>query len=153
MKTADWMKNKQRTNRAKPILFGLAQAAKLAGISEALLILWIDTERFVPSMEDKSQRAKDFWGWSRFTFDENDIKRLRKMVDTEGSAHVKGSDYTVQELAALWNMSEDKIRELFADETGVKKIPSKNKKRNKRSSYITLRIPESVADRVQRKLS
>jgi len=75
------------------------------------------------------------------------------MVETTGSAHVKGRDYTVQELATLWNMSEDKIRELFADEPGVKKIPSKNKQRKKRSTYITLRIPESVADRVQRKLS
>ena len=64
-----------------------------------------------------------------------------------------GQDYTVTELAHEWGLSTDKIRELFSNEPGVKKLrdPKADKKRKRR--YVTLRIPEAVAERVARKLS
>ncbi len=67
------------------------------------------------------------------------------------SNHVAGSNYTVKELATLWGFSTDKIRELFEDEPGVLKVQSPAK-RGKRP-YTSLRIPEAVAARVQRRMS
>lgn len=54
--------------------------------------------------------------------------------------------YTPQELAELWNLSDDTIRALFAKEPGVLVVGSSDAKRSRR--YRTLRIPESVALRV-----
>jgi hypothetical protein len=53
--------------------------------------------------------------------------------------------YTCRELAALWQLSPDTIRELFRDIPGVLKI-SRPERRNKRV-YTSLRIPESVAQK------
>lgn len=58
--------------------------------------------------------------------------------------------FSVQELAALWNLSEMTIRRMFAGEPGVVAW-GRNETRSKRA-YKTLRIPESVAQRVYRRL-
>ena len=58
--------------------------------------------------------------------------------------------FTVQELASLWNLSEMTIRRMFAGEPGVVSW-GRNETRSKRA-YKTLRIPESVAQRVYRRL-
>jgi hypothetical protein len=57
--------------------------------------------------------------------------------------------YTPQELANLWGVDPETIRNIFREEPGVVKIGNNNKKR----SYVTLRIPESVAERVHQRLS
>lgn len=59
--------------------------------------------------------------------------------------------YTPQELAKIWGVSAETIRVLFRDEPGVLKI-GKDGTRFKRG-YRTLRIPESVAERVHTRLS
>jgi hypothetical protein len=59
--------------------------------------------------------------------------------------------YTPQELAKLWGVSVQTIRDLFRREDGVLKIGS-NGTRTRRG-YKTLRIPESVAERVHTRLS
>jgi hypothetical protein len=64
-----------------------------------------------------------------------------------------GSDYTVTELAHEWGLSTDKIRELFRNEPGVKKIHDEKAGKKRKRHYVTLRIPEAVAERVARKLS
>jgi hypothetical protein len=157
-------------------LFNLSQAAAKVGISEGLLILWIATKKFIPSLESKdtsaglSGTAKRAWesyaggpdehafGWNRFTLTTSDVERLRAMVEQTAdqtakakSQHVSGSHYSVQELAALWGLGVDKIREIFADEAGVIKI--QNPATKKKRAYTTLRIPEAVAQRVQRRMS
>lgn len=58
--------------------------------------------------------------------------------------------FTPQQIAELWGLSYDKILDLFRDEPGVIKI--QNDPRKKRT-YSTVRIPESVAQRVHRRLS
>lgn len=58
--------------------------------------------------------------------------------------------YTVRELAELWKLSDDKIRELFENEPGVIVIGEQWSGRKRR--YVTLRIPEHVAERVYRRL-
>lgn len=65
--------------------------------------------------------------------------------------HVKGSHFTVQELAALWGLGVDKIRELFENEPDLIKL--KNPPKKGQRAYVTLRIPEAVAARVQRRNS
>jgi hypothetical protein len=60
--------------------------------------------------------------------------------------------YSVQELAVRWNLSSDTVRKLFENEPGVLVIGNEERKYSRRR-YITLRIPESVAARVHRRLS
>jgi hypothetical protein len=67
--------------------------------------------------------------------------------------HIPGTDYTPQELAVEWGLSTDKIRELFANEAGVKKIRDPRAAAKGKRHYTTLRIPENVAERVAKKLS
>src|SRR5579862_1763001 len=58
--------------------------------------------------------------------------------------------YSVCELAQLWGLSEKTIRRMFVDEPGVMKW-GHEEGRFKRG-YMTLRIPESVVQRVHRRL-
>jgi hypothetical protein len=58
--------------------------------------------------------------------------------------------YTVQQLAKIWRLSEDKIRGLFDKEEGVVRITERKKGVRQ---YVTLRIPESIAQRVYKKLT
>jgi hypothetical protein len=57
--------------------------------------------------------------------------------------------YTPASLAKLWGVDPETIRNIFRNEPGVLKIGNSGAKR----SYISLRIPESVAIAVHRKLS
>ena len=68
------------------------------------------------------------------------------MIDpgTFGERH-----YSVQELAAMWRLSPTAIRRLFTNEPGVLRY-SKLKTGHQRD-YVTIRIPQSVAERVYRR--
>jgi hypothetical protein len=59
--------------------------------------------------------------------------------------------YAVAEIAEIWSLSRDVIRKLFDGEPGVLVIGNDGT-RSKRG-YHTVRIPESVMERVHRKLS
>jgi hypothetical protein len=59
----------------------------------------------------------------------------------------------VAQLAAEWGFSTDKIRELFRNEPGVLKLKDENAAKKRKRSYVTLRIPPEVAQRVKRRLS
>jgi len=71
-------------------------------------------------------------------------------TDTTPPSSTFERHYSPAELAAQWNLSEDAVRRLFEKEPGV--LVLANSKPGKRR-YRTLRIPESVAQRVHRKLS
>ena len=58
--------------------------------------------------------------------------------------------YCVSEVAELWGLSERTIRRIFTDEPGV--IKWENGETRFKRGYTTLRIPESVVQRVHRKL-
>jgi len=58
--------------------------------------------------------------------------------------------YCVSEVAELWGLSERTIRRIFNDEPGV--IKWENAETRFKRGYTTLRIPESVVQRVHRKL-
>ena len=153
-------------------MFNLQQAAEKAGISSALLHLWVATGKVTPALnmtvdatavkDPIARKALQQWahqdetvGW---IFTDEDVEKLRSLVESTAkprvkaeSTHVKGSHYTVQELAALWGLGVDKIRELFENEPDVVKL--KNPPKKGKRAYVTLRIPEAVAARVQRRNS
>jgi hypothetical protein len=58
--------------------------------------------------------------------------------------------YSVKELANLWNLSDRTIRRMFVGEPGV--VEWGTCERRMKRAYKTLRIPESVALRVHRRL-
>ena len=58
--------------------------------------------------------------------------------------------YSVCELAQLWGLSEKTVRRMFHDEPGVVKFG--HEERRFKRAYMTLRIPESVVQRVHRRL-
>jgi hypothetical protein len=60
--------------------------------------------------------------------------------------------YTVAEIAALWNLSDDAVRNIFECEPGVLALGGERKP-GKRRGHVTLRIPEDVLERVHRRLS
>jgi hypothetical protein len=55
--------------------------------------------------------------------------------------------FTPQEIAELWKLDESTVRRMFIDEPGVL-VYGKEKRRDGRRDYVTLRIPASVAQRV-----
>lgn len=60
--------------------------------------------------------------------------------------------FSIAEVADLWNLSEDFIRQLFENEKDVVVLLSLRSGPGKRR-YRTLRIPEFVVERVHRRLS
>jgi hypothetical protein len=157
-------------------MLNIKQAAGKVGISEGLLVLWISAGKFKPSVEASDTSAgltgvaKLAWesysggpgehalGWNRFALTDADVDRLRGMVEKTAertakaeSSHVAGSHYSVKELAALWGLGVDKVRELFEDEPGVIKL--KNPAKKGKRGYTSLRIPETLAEKVSRRLA
>lgn len=61
---------------------------------------------------------------------------------------LKDYHYSVDEIAEEWNLSDDYIRRIFADEPGVLIFA---KHRPGRRTYRVLRIPAAVAERVYRR--
>jgi hypothetical protein len=60
--------------------------------------------------------------------------------------------YSVAQIAELWGLSPDAVRKIFEREPGVLVIGNDGSTRGKRG-YHTLRIPESVMERLHRRLS
>lgn len=59
--------------------------------------------------------------------------------------------YTPSELAEMWSLSADTVRRMFEDEQGV--LVFENPVRSSSRRFRTLRIPESVAQRVYSRLT
>jgi hypothetical protein len=60
--------------------------------------------------------------------------------------------YSPAEIGEMWNLSADCVRKIFENEIGVLVIGNSIPRRGKRS-YTTLRIPQSILDRVHKRLS
>jgi hypothetical protein len=58
--------------------------------------------------------------------------------------------YAPEQLGKLWGLSTDTVRRLFESEPGVLVI---ERKKSRARRYRTIRIPESVAARVHRRLT
>jgi hypothetical protein len=59
--------------------------------------------------------------------------------------------FSVAEVAAMWNLSKDAVRRIFQDEPGVLVLGGRSSGGKRR--YTTLRIPQSVLERVHRQYS
>jgi len=66
------------------------------------------------------------------------------------ATHFDQKHYTIEEIAKMLSLSRDTVHRMFRDEEGVLKIqrPGTRYKR----TYTTLRIPESVLNRVYRRI-
>jgi hypothetical protein len=72
-------------------------------------------------------------------------------IGGEESRHITlERHYAVTEIAEIWHLSTDKVRDLFEDEPGVLVIGQRSSRRKRR--YVTLRIPHSVVERVHARL-
>jgi methylphosphotriester-DNA--protein-cysteine methyltransferase len=60
--------------------------------------------------------------------------------------------FTVQEIATIWHLDPKTVREMFKGEEGVVCFGTLNSTVRKRA-YATLRIPESVFQRVHRRMT
>ena len=71
-----------------------------------------------------------------------------------GSARVIALErhYTPQEVAELWLLDVSTVRRMFLDEPGVFRL-GKSDRRDGKRDYLTLRIPESVLQRVHERRS
>jgi hypothetical protein len=78
------------------------------------------------------------------------MKKNKDLLESEPK-RFEEKHYSPKDLAKAWGLSAEKIRQLFRDEPGVLKIGNKNPQHQR--PYLTLRIPESVAECVHNRLS
>jgi hypothetical protein len=75
---------------------------------------------------------------------------------TEASADTRpeflARHFTLAELAAHWHMSVRTLRDAFANEPGVIRYGLDKLSKGKQRTYVSVRIPESVAWRVYDRL-
>jgi hypothetical protein len=105
-----------------------------------------NTTHAADSLVDAIRRLKESpkfreWGKPRPRKDGIDVSCLMK-----DERH-----FTPQELADMWKVSIQTIREIFQNEDGVLKFGRDGTRTRRR--YKTLRIPESVVERVHTRLS
>lgn len=74
------------------------------------------------------------------------------MAGTDSSGSAMERHYSIQEIAELWNISEDTARRMFENEPGVVQV-GQARMNGKRRAYRTFRVPESVLERVHRRCS
>ncbi|MBI3695336.1 MAG: hypothetical protein HY238_10940 [Acidobacteria bacterium] len=82
--------------------------------------------------------------WMREQHGERSVQSLSPIVS------VTERHYTVAEIASMWNLAPDTVRRIFEREPGVLMLGETNGGKGKRR-YTTIRIPESVAQRVYRR--
>ena len=92
----------------------------------------------------------------RHLISEPDFAIVRTPIQSDFSTSAKNGSslechYSAKEIAELWGLCENSVRELFKNEPGVVRI-QRPKSRWKRA-YTTLRIPKSVLERVHRRMS
>lgn len=75
------------------------------------------------------------------------VRRSPITTNVAGERH-----YTVEEVGKMWNLGNDSVRRIFRNVPGVLVLGSDNSKRGTRR-YETLRIPQSVLDRVHAQYS
>jgi hypothetical protein len=154
------------TMNERKINLTLNEAAEVAGIPPGLLKLWIASGKFIPSEPPRTDSPKTWLlrdavsAQTHQYFNEQDIERLTKLARKEKPNRKARSDFeddgiqenfTVAQIASMWQLSTDKIQRLFQDEPGVVALGNKNPRGKRRR--VILRIPRDVMERVKRKLS
>ena len=84
----------------------------------------------------------------------NSSLSLAQVVVDQSGQRAEGAlekHFSIQEIADLWGLCENSVRDIFSNEPGVVRI-QRPRSRYKRA-YTTIRIPRSVVDRVHRRMS
>jgi hypothetical protein len=135
----------------------LQEAAELADIKPAQLKLWLESGALKPSTVSRTTAL--FGYTTTYFFSTEDVARLREFAASRGKRKPsngdrfvddgKQTDFTVAQIASMWQLSTDTIQRLFQDEPGVVTLGNKNP-RGKRKR-VTLRIPRAVMERVKKR--
>ena len=148
-------------------MYSIKEAARRGGVTETLLLLWVETKRVRPALNQPAANLpvpnrphevrEDFAVPAFYAFDEKNIEQIRALAEKpqpkppKPAAVIADKDfYSVADIARLWNLSPDSIRRLFSDEAGVITLGDESIRRGKRKR-VTLRIPREVVERVKRK--
>ena len=87
-----------------------------------------------------------------YLFSDADVLRLKTLAQENRRETFRDdgrSEFTVGQIAAMWQLSTDTIQRLFQNESGVITLGNKNP-RGKRKR-VTLRIPREVMLRVKKR--
>jgi hypothetical protein len=68
------------------------------------------------------------------------------------SERAPSGNYTVAQAAAILNLSTDKTRKMFQNEPDVERHTDPDYKKKRKRTYVTLRIPPEVFERVRRRI-
>jgi hypothetical protein len=129
------------------MLLTLQQAADLAGLKPRQILARITIGELQPAKCGKSVSTKE----QTYYFGEADMLRLKTLTRaSKSNTPVSGAhtDYTVKQIAGMWQLSTDTVQRLFQNEPGVVVLGNKNP-RGKRKR-LTLRIPREVMERVKK---
>jgi hypothetical protein len=136
------------------MLLTLQQAADLAGVKVAQIRARIAAGELTPQTLGTSVTTRQ----TTYLFSETDMVRLQTLTFTRRRTNGdpfeddgKQTDFTVAQIASMWQLSTDTIQRLFQNEPGVVSLGNKNP-RGKRKR-ITLRIPRAVMERVKKRRS
>ncbi len=154
------------------VLFKLAQAecytrsvltlqdmAEIVGVPVAQLRLWLEAGKITATSTVKNTQVM-MGSKTDYFFEEKDIQPIRafakraapkKQEPNQFVDDGEQENFTVAQIASLWQLSTDTIQRMFQDEPGVLPLGDRNP-RGKRKR-ITLRIPRAVMERVKRKRS
>jgi hypothetical protein len=77
--------------------------------------------------------------------------KLVPALERDQQSRMYERHYSPAELGELWNLSPDTVRRMFENEPGV--LVFENPARSSSRRFRTLRIPESVAQRVYSRFS
>jgi hypothetical protein len=141
------------------VQFTVGEAAELADVKPAQLKLWLETNKFKPSIQKEAPNS--LAGALVPYFTEADIARLIEFVGQQKKRKPTKIDrfvddgtqteFTVAQIASMWQLSTDTVQRMFVDEPGVITLGDKNPRGKRRR--VTLRIPREVLERVKRRRS
>lgn len=113
----------------------LREAADLAGVKPANIRVRIATGELKPSPLDTSVTTRE----TTYLFSDADVVRLKTMAfvprqknNEEFVDDGRQSDFTVSQIASMWQLSSDTIQRLFKDEPGVVTLGNKNPRGRRR---------------------
>jgi transcriptional regulator GlxA family with amidase domain len=75
-------------------------------------------------------------------------KKVDSVLTSTSQSPASERHHSVADVASMWNLSEDTVRRMFQNEPGVLVLGGHSCSRKRR--YATLRIPQSVLERVHR---
>jgi hypothetical protein len=106
---------------------------------------------------ERLQASEKFLAW-RPKGDEYEVEfvKTRREFGPDDLATYKDAaerHWSVAEVADQWGVSPQTIRNVFDGEPGVLRIPSQSGDSKKKRDYTTVRIPQSVMERVYNRLT